>query len=114
MSEHTKGPWKAYPAEHLAKGSEDPNLFFTIGPRQFHTVAEIRPGNPDDGLPDQTPANARLIAAAPDLLEALEGLLPLAIAIREVELGPLCGDDPEWPAIAAAKSAITKAKGEPQ
>lgn len=72
MSAHTPGPWGAYSAEHLSKGDEDPALFFTVGPRPFHTVAEVRPGNVGEGLPEQTPANARLIAAAPDLLEALK------------------------------------------
>lgn len=72
MSAHTPGPWFSYPAGHLSKGDEDPALFFTVGPRPFHTVAEVRPGNVGEGLPEQTPANARLIAAAPDLLAALK------------------------------------------
>lgn len=69
---HTPGPWVAYAAEHLSKGDEDPSLFFTVGPRPFHTVAEVRPGNVGEGLPEQTPANARLIAAAPEMLVALK------------------------------------------
>lgn len=51
-------------------------------------------------------ANARLIAAAPDLLEALEEILGHNY-IAFVEEGPISDD--EWK---RAKAAIAKAKGE--
>ena len=52
----------------------------------------------------RTAGNASLIAAAPDLLEALEGI----IEYRERALL----DTRETPAYAAARAAIRKAKGE--
>lgn len=55
-----------------------------------------------DGLEDEMEANARLIAAAPDLLEALEALLRV-----ETEWGDPTG--PEWD---NARAAIARARGE--
>jgi hypothetical protein len=51
-------------------------------------------------------ANARLIAAAPDLLEALEVILRDHMAVHGV------GDLEMQPALFQARAAITKAKGE--
>ena len=60
---------------------------------------------------DEIIANARLIAAAPDLLVALQSLLPHVT----VPVGPM-GTDPENPFplpdyIVAARAAIAKAQG---
>ena len=57
-------------------------------------------------------ANARLISAAPELLEALESLLPM-LADWHDEFPDHVGDKEE-PAIKAARAAISKAKGEHQ
>ena len=81
MNKHTPGPWFVDAHNNvLAEGCLV----------AFPSVAA--------GLEKQE-ANARLIAAAPDLLEAIEGLLnalPSATA---------------HPAIKSARNAITKAKG---
>ena len=69
-TKHTPGPWEIFPAHDHCPEEDCPS--FVIGPKQFHTVAQVRPGNIDDGLPAETPANARLIAASPCLLEALQ------------------------------------------
>lgn len=54
-------------------------------------------------------ANARLIAAAPELLEALEGLLSFA---EDVEAKALVGDEGcLWP-VEIARFAIAKARGQ--
>lgn len=71
MAQHTPGPWHAYPADYQG-GPADLHPIFVVGPSEFHTVAQVRAGNEDDDLPAQTAANARLIAAAPDLLDALK------------------------------------------
>ena len=60
MTQHTPGPWIVWP---------DNNNRLQVGQSTNYTVAEIM----------QTPihgqeANARLIAAAPDLLEALQAI----------------------------------------
>lgn len=67
---HTKGPWSVFDVSWQARHKGERPIF-VVGPEEFHTVAQVRAGNSDDGLPDQTPANARLIAASPMLLEAL-------------------------------------------
>ena len=69
MSNHTPGPWKCgnNDAFVYALNSNGTNIFF----------AGIGPGWSDDdkqASEEELLANARLIAAAPDLLEALEGL----------------------------------------
>lgn len=54
-------------------------------------------------------ANARLIASAPDLLEALETLLPMVQEWHDEF--PRDVGDKEAPAIAFARAAIAKATG---
>jgi hypothetical protein len=68
---HTRGPWHAYPADYHRLNDTDPLPIFVVGPNEFHTVAQVRAGNIDGDLLAQTPANAALIAAAPELLTAL-------------------------------------------
>ena len=53
-------------------------------------------------------ANARLIAAAPDMLAALEKCVSLLNRIQESEDGPL---PMPWPEIQEAEAAISKARG---
>ena len=69
-AKHTQGPWVAvnngnyWEITPSIRADNDP---FTIG-----DVCASEPSNPRGGLQE---ANARLIAAAPDLLEALKALL---------------------------------------
>ena len=62
---HTQGPWVVHPTAHhpavRSVGTSD------TGPRRICTVGSMN-GNPVDKK------NARLIAAAPELLDALDGL----------------------------------------
>ena len=91
MSDFTPGPWRI--------GTPPPNGEQTIGTTQGLMVAVATTGA---SVP--TKANARLIAAAPDLLEAL------------IELAD-CGAE-AWgedrPCVKWARAAIAKATGEPQ
>jgi hypothetical protein len=65
MSKHTKGPWRYWTQRRPE--SEDTCTFVSIdGTEILRAVTKT-----------MTEADARLIAAAPDLLEALEDLLPL-------------------------------------
>ena len=77
MSEHTPGPWKVVGLSVIS----DSGIIC----------------NPPSGPIDELEANARLIAAAPDMLEALE------MSVRYLE---------GWPAQDWAIAAIAKAKGE--
>jgi hypothetical protein len=92
-TKHTPGPWSAIKADtylELRDGSNDP-------------ILRIRGGM----LP--TSANARLIAAAPDLLAALENA---ANVLAGIAVGDLKTVYPSSPALEQARAAIAKAKGE--
>ena len=83
MSGHTPGPWFTYFSER--------GIWTVQEPRGW--IAELTPDRPNQE------ANARLIAAAPDLLEAAKAMTEPAgeIAYRE-----------RWMAL---KAAIAKAEG---
>jgi hypothetical protein len=91
MSGYTKGPWAWYQPQ--SSGSLNPyGAAFVIGPKRV-------PMDKSDGF---TIADARLIAAAPDIFEALEKFIvwsgePIGTAEFPLEI---------------ARAAIAKAKGE--
>jgi hypothetical protein len=74
MSEHTPGPW------NVASYADESNCLNVIageekhvdGRTQAHWIAELDTNSDDDF--DVVEANARLIAAAPDLLAACNGV----------------------------------------
>lgn len=93
-TEHTPGPWKA--TEHGEIFSPEPTPSHVASVNQFPNHSESE-------------ANARLIAAAPEMLEAL-------IACRKDISTPI--SDHPWAikqrkAHALADAAIAKAKGQP-
>ena len=98
MTEHTPGPW-------LVVNIKGMNVLMVgAGQDGSNIVADIR-------LHRHAPAveaNARLIAASPDLLTALEALL------NEVEhAGNANADDYGWPTVVPqARAAIARAKME--
>lgn len=73
-SGHTPGPWHYFQADYRRMHDSSLLPIFTVGPEEFHTVAEVRAGCEDDNLPAQTEANAALIAAAPKLAAELTRL----------------------------------------
>ena len=85
MSKHTPGPWNLYD-DTASTGRIE---IVALG----KTVARIYRSVPEEDLP-----NARLIAAAPEMLYALKSLKRI-----------LTVDSPEWN---AADAAIAKATGE--
>lgn len=87
-SKHTSGPWMMTDCFNVVKPNGDTAL-------EIADVCYV-------GDESAAEANARLIAAAPDLLDALEGLMP---AIESCAIGA-------GGAAAFARKAITKAKGE--
>lgn len=99
---HTPGPWdfKNHGADHFFATNHQYGVASLNKPTRW--VAQV------EGLGVEAAANARLIAAAPDLLAALKDLLWMADA------EPTTEEDVEWgkKAIAAAKAAIAKANGE--
>ena len=91
MSKHTPGPWVVYDDSNDGKTNR-----IEIAARG-KTVARIYHSVPAEDLP-----NARLIAAAPDLLEALKDTLQL--------LEVYC-EDFEEATRKQARAAIAKAEG---
>jgi len=95
MSKHTPGPWAVNPFRATVDaGSEDGPLPISmmLWPTDKRSEAE-------------TEANARLISAAPELLEALEDL------IAEQNGPPLIRDAARWQAV-MDKAAVAIAKAE--
>ncbi|WP_278400482.1 hypothetical protein [Stutzerimonas kunmingensis] len=89
MSKHTPGPW-------FVTGNMTLYVEARIGGGLVQEVAAVGPTEADSGYGPQQRANADLIAAAPDLLRALECLLEMGHA----KAGDL------------ARAAIAKARGE--
>lgn len=99
QSKHTPAPWK------VKTGGKD-NERFWIEDMTCETVCDLYWSRGHYPRAKHIPhpnaqANAQLIAAAPELLEALEGLYSIAEIVIE--------DNAE---MKAAKAAINKAKGE--
>lgn len=88
---HTPGPWD----RNIKAGGKYPIIF---AGRNQHVAQACQQKNPDE-----TEANISLIAAAPDLLAALEALLD-----------PATNEDGGWytDARRAARAAIARARGE--
>jgi hypothetical protein len=95
---HTPGPWFLDPERPFVVQAPDATDY----PWKVADVAS------DCGSGDQPIANARLVAAAPDLLEALQEI----IAGADPDCGePVCPDCTPW---RRARTAISRALGETQ
>lgn len=104
MSKHTPGPWFWSEPEDMGYCDLKADAFVDEKYRaviRYEMYEGSWPGSQDDA---QDKANMILIAAAPDLLEALEAM----IITYEYEASN------ENPSLLAARSAIAKAKGEAQ
>lgn len=102
----TKGPWRLDPEANGAA---------VIGSRGFLVadccIFSLRKGAPTDA---ENRANARLIAAAPDLYEALESMVERHVAHIHVliEDGHGYRDPEELEDVKVARAALSKARGE--
>ena len=121
MSEHTPGPWRIEPHYKCGwKGTAKdptPNRWQAIyvpqerGTKGIVVNIGIKGGEVDDYWLSIKEADARLIEAAPDMLEALKALL----ACPAISDGGL--SDPEWgcqesaEAETKARAALAKAEG---
>lgn len=98
---HTPGPWQLKVAEF--GGPHE----VSFAPKSYGRIASVfTPGFqnlPEAPTTQECEANARLIAAAPDLLEALEA------ALEYLDANP---DDYSNPRANIARAAIAKALGE--
>lgn len=84
MSGHTKGPW-TYERQEQDNG----DIYFAVHAHDYEFITNVY----------ESEANARLVAAAPDLLAALEVLTKHDVNFRT------------GPEQAAARAAIKKATG---
>ena len=106
---HTKGPWVIewlpFMGEYDSEGERNPDVAFIGPPKADQAVAIAFP--PEGENPYDSPtlkADAALIAAAPDLLEALESLLAHTVSMY-------ASGNRSIFAIVKAEEAIAKAKG---
>jgi hypothetical protein len=95
--QHTPGPW--FVLERYTNRNVYP-IGYSIGNGAHSILAEV---NSQGGTPDECSANARLIAAAPELFQALQ-------AIEAILDGRQPKDVPG--AVMVARHAIGKAQGE--
>lgn len=101
---HTPGPW------HMAQGLYGPSVCGRVqagvhGGLIAPCICKVTELPGTDWLD-----NARLIAAAPEMLEALEDAVVPLKAIWSAQTG---GSGPDlWPVFEQVKAAIRKAKGE--
>lgn len=94
MSKHTPGPWAISGDETVTVRDTQDGYVALLGWLKGRHIGPCRSAA-------EVYANARLIAAAPELLEACEGLLGLAERDGWLHV-----------AVNAARAAIAKAKGE--
>jgi len=103
---HTPGPWKV--TEWTYQQGKEARCMIEAANDAVATVTDL--WCMDDRAAERE-ANARLIASAPDLLHALELLLPWAKTYIETQRTPLHGKG-EFQRIEIARAAIARAKGE--
>lgn len=105
MSEtaHTKGPWIFY----ADLPNTDPNWHIITTENKFRIVANIHiePGNAMDE------ANARLIASAPELFDALKAFIAAEQGVGNPELSIKAYDRICEAALKKALAAVAKAEG---
>ena len=99
MSEYTKGPWTRNYGNYVYQGKDSAS--------KGRLIAVCEPTTRTQEDWDQVFANARLIAAAPELLEALQTLVVVCIHAS----GSMDYNYGEFD-LKAAEAAILKARGE--
>lgn len=101
MSKHTPGPWRVL---------NDGITVVPPKPRGQTVICRMREVY---GNRAERQKNAALVAASPDLLEALREVIRLVprpyATVDVLDKGP----DPEHPAVIAARATIAKAEGWP-
>ena len=101
MSKHTPGPWDRIIADGYTV--RHPQIYSDKGPVANATWL-------GDGRIDELNANARLIAAAPDMFEALQDALGDLEYLKNAPESAYARPDDET--IKAVRAAIAKAGGE--
>lgn len=103
-TKHTPGPWMTDGTSRQAFGQ-----IGVFGPGGVACVALIQPGClPEDGREDAAKANAYLVAAAPEMLEALRLALPILAQEAGDDDGAATSDSAAARAYNAARAVLTK------
>lgn len=97
-AKHTPGPWKAKPSPY-----HDDVFIVQAGMPTNRVLARF--GSDDEPVDETDLANAHLIAAAPDMYEALE------MVVRGQESAEATGDAEPHPVWEIARAAFAKARG---
>lgn len=103
-TQHTPGPW------HIGSGNGEGSIFAKNGRMRLETGGTTLYAichNVSTWNIDEDNANARLIAAAPQMLEALQALMQQAV--KDAEHYAPDGNEPIWAFIMDASDAIAKA-----
>jgi hypothetical protein len=106
MKHHTPGPWK-FTGENQNHDFDRSIISFTKIYKNPRAIARVYGGGVSAKPDDENIANARLIAAAPDLLFELEAIVEQLDSW--FELGNSASEPPDT---AEAKTLIAKARGE--
>lgn len=107
---HTPGPWFVGDDDEDAAGVEYIDVHagaYMDSP--YRSIAHVQPGFDEDFLPrsDEDWANARLIAAAPELLDALK-----ALQLQALQSPDLLATEWGQEALSLTKAALNKATGQ--
>lgn len=106
MSKHTKGPWKAGRPDMGTYVGGVLSKWIYSADDQYVAVASGK----IKGSWDEVMANAHLIAAAPEMLEALEEIISI---IKIIDLQESLGIAKKaWAELQSCEAAIKKAKGD--
>jgi hypothetical protein len=100
MTKHTPGPWQVKTAINGDRGILSPGVGLLA--ECFTAIRSF------DEKTDEVIANARLIAAAPELLQALENLVAKYDAMQDGNISAQLTNGDFF----AARAAIAKAKGQ--
>jgi len=80
MSKHTAGPWKLRFLDHM-EGEFGREIWINTADSHEYNIAEIM-GSSTKG---EQEANARLVAAAPELLEAVQRVVKASAFMGEID-----------------------------
>lgn len=101
-TEHTSGPWRVEGDGYDTATYVMANDVMVKGGKEGRIIAVCHSYNRQDRI--SRLANAHLIAAAPELLEALKSIMPHGLAMDDDAMDHM-------PGVKAARLAIAKAEG---
>jgi hypothetical protein len=109
MTQHTHGQWNAEVWTSDNRGWSNPTQYVTI--RSGRTIVAHYTTDTDEypQADEENAANARLIAAAPDLLEALQRVLSTVEYMYHINPNP---DGVLWQDVLVCRTVIAKATGQ--